>query len=361
MADLGQSGAWDKYVKNKTDSSSIDYVIENNMSNIPVYKDATLKNIVASVSQGQKLKIIAKNFRQVGRSKYASVRIDNINGLVRISAIRKPTKTSGADAEKRTLDLTTTTLNNLKYIAGLGRSNSSGIDLFIPGIGMKLAIESIEKVSNRIHGREAKSDFVLKNALGKEVLFISHKSGDGPGAFGQYGGISEVAGSIEDAPLIYNNPEVQTYLNKLYALYQDAIGPRQIANNPFNSNGKLVKSVSHNIQDNLLINQSVYGSGYGGDFGPDNVHMIGQGSFVFKPFVNDEGDIYFRLSFSGHKSLNGELGVFKNDISGYRATIITTPRTGRSTKTPGGRISEIRTGIYPKSYRTGAVSIDSLL
>lgn len=361
MAHLGQRNAWDKYVKNKTDSSSIDYVIENNKINIPVYKDATLKNIVASVSQGQKLKIIAKNFREVGRSKYASVRIDNINGLVRISAIRKPTNITGADAEKRVLDLTTTTLNDLQYIAGIGRNNSSGIDLFIPGVGMRLGITQIEKVSNRIHGREAKSDFVLKNALGKKVLFISHKSGDGPGAFGQYGGISEAAGNIEDSSLIYNNREVQVYLNKLYALYQDAIGPRQIVRNPFNSNGKLIKSVSHNIQDSLLINQSVYGPSYGGDFGPDNVHMIGQGNFIFKPFVNDEGDLYFRLSFSGHMSLNGQLGVFKNDNSGYRATIYSTPKDGRSTKTPGGRIAGIRTGIYPKNYRSSSVSIDSLL
>ena len=76
--------------------------------------------------------------------------------------------------------------------------------------------------------------------MGKGVVFISHKDGNGPNAFGQYGGVSGVAGNIQDATLIYNNPEVQAYLTKLYTLYNDAVsGSRQIRNNPFNKEGRL--------------------------------------------------------------------------------------------------------------------------
>ena len=79
------------------------------------------------------------------------------------------------------------------------------------------------------------------------------------------------------------------------------------------------------MQSSQLINQSVYGPDFGGAFGPDNVHLIGQGQFIFNPLVTGDGDIYFRLSFTGHMSLNGQVDKdFANDASGYRATLITT-------------------------------------
>jgi len=195
----------------------------------------------------------------------------------------------------------------------------------------------------------------LKMHLGKGVVFISHKDGSGPKAFGQYGGISEVAGNIQDASLIYNNPEVQAYLTKLYRLYDDAVnGSRSIRNNPFSAEGRLMTAVSIPVQSSTLINQSVYGPDFGGAFGP--------GSFIFNPLINSDGDIYFRLSFSGHMSLNGQVAKdFANDASGYRATIITTYRGGRPTQTPLGTVPLTRTAIYPKSYRASAINIDTLL
>ena len=48
--------------------------------------------------------------------------------------------------------------------------------------------------------------YILKNALGKKILFISHKDGNGPKAFGQYGGVSTKAGGADDASQIYNHP-----------------------------------------------------------------------------------------------------------------------------------------------------------
>lgn len=361
MATLGGKPAdWVKYVANNPNSANTKFSIENGISNEPVYKNINLKEVVDYVNAGQEIKILSKQFTQVGRSKYANVRVNSKTGYLRITAIRKPTGRGGADAEQRTLAATIDTIKKLEEVAGIGGGNRVGIDILVPGIGMFLGITGIEKVPNRIHGREAKSDFKFKNALGGGVLYISHKDGTGPEAFGQYGGVSTVAGNIQDAAKIYNHPEIQQYLTKLYSLYADATGgTTRIKNNPFNKNGRLTRALYSLVKDPSLVNMSVYGPDYGNSFGPDNVHMIGQGQFIFNPLVNSDGDIYFRLSFSGHQSLNGQTQEFLDDNSGYRAVIITTYRTGRPTQTPNGTVPETRTAIYPRRYRQSAISIDS--
>lgn len=361
MAHLGTKPAdWVKYVVNNPKSTSIKYPIENGIVNEPVYKTIKLSEVIDYVNTGNEVNIVSNQFVQVGRSKYANVKLNGKTGYLRISSIRKPTGKGGADAEQRTLDATVSTIQKLEEVAGIGGGNKIGIDILVPGIGMFVGITGIEKVPNRIHGREAKSDFAFKNALGKRVLFISHKDGTGPDAFGQYGGVSTVAGNIQDAAKIYNHPEVQQYLTKLYRLYSDSIGQAsKIKNNPFNSSGKLKNAVFSLIRDSSLVNMSVYGPDYGGEYGPDNVHMIGQGHFIFNPLVNSDGDVYFRLSFSGHQSLNGQTKEFLDDASGYRAVIITTFRSGRPTQTPQGVVPETRTAIYPRRYRQSAISIDS--
>lgn len=364
MAHLGTKPAdWIKYVANNPNSHNIKYSIENGVINEPIYKSITLKEVLTYVNAGQEVNIISKQFTQIGRSKYTQVRYNGKTGYLMISKIRKPTGKGGADAEQRTLDATINTIRKLEEIAGIGSGNRVGIDILVPGVGMFIGITSIEKVKNRIHGREAKSDFVFKNALGRSVLFISHKDGTGPEAFGQYGGISQsTSGNIQDAAKIYNNPEVQSYLTRLYELYNDAINlGRKIKNNPFDKKGRLTKGVYRLVNSSQLVNESVYGPDYGGNYGPDNVHLIGQGQFIFNPLINDDGDIYFRLSFSGPMEINGKVGPFLDDNSGYRATIITTYRAGRPTQTPSGPIPETRTGIYPRRYRQSSISIDTLI
>jgi hypothetical protein len=364
MAHLGTKPAdWVKYVTNNPKSANIKYSVENGVLNEPIYKSISLKEAITFLSAGMEVNIISKQYTQIGRSKYAHVRYNGKTGYLMISKIRKPTGKGGADAEQRTLDATISTLQKLQDIAGVGSGNRSGVDLLVPGIGMFIGITSIEKVKNRIHGRESKSDFVFKNALGRSVLFISHKDGTTADAFGQYGGISQSsAGNIQDAAKIYNNSEIQSYLSRLYELYNDAINlGRQIKNNPFDKKGRLTKGVYRLVGSSQLVNEAVYGPDYGGGYGPDNVHLIGQGQFIFNPLVNSDGDVYFRLSFSGPMEINGRTGPFLDDASGYRATIITTYRAGRPTQTPNGVIPETRTGIYPRRYRQSAISIDTLI
>jgi len=364
MAHLGKKAAdWPKYVTNNPNSANIKYSIDSGVSNEPVYKNITLKQVILTLNAGQEVNIISKQFTQIGRNKYAHIRVNGKTGYIRIKAIRKPTVRGRANAEQRTLNATIATLHKLQENSGTGRGNNFGIDLFVPGLGMFTGITGIEKVTNRIHGREPKSDFAFKNALGKKILFISHKNGTGPDAFNQYGGVSESSsGNIQDAAKIYNNVEVQTYLSRLYQLYDDAVNRgRLIPNNPYNSSGKLTKSVYKLVTSSQLVNEAVYGPDYGGPYGPDNVHLIGQGEFIFNRLINSDDDIYYQLSFSGSMELNGETRLFLNNNNGYRATLITTYRDGRPTQTPNGPVPRTRTGIYPKRYRQSAISIDTLL
>lgn len=349
--------SWDKYVKNKPDFMSTEYFVENNIRNEPLY-DLKFNNQIDQVNTGEKIYIKSRDYVTNQRSKYAKVSYKNKIGYLRLSAIRKPTKT--INQELRTLEATSNTLDALKVLAGIGRSPRYGVDIEVPGLGLYPGITKIEKVTNKIHGRQVKSDFVFKNSLGRRVLYVSHKTGNGAEGFSQYGGVSEVAGSFENPKLIYQDPEVQSFLLKLYSLYQDSLNDSKIENNPF-LNGVLKKGIYSEIQSSRLINLSVYGPEYGNQItGPSNADMIGQGSFIFTPLLNESGDMYFRLSFSGHSSINGQTEEYLNDNSPYRAILLSTPRAGRVTNTPSGKLSNIRTGIYPRKYRENSILIDTL-
>jgi hypothetical protein len=356
---------WDVYVKGNPNRISVLYEITSGYPMVQFFEktsDIPNRPSMISLKTGDKFNILGVNTFSSGQSKYANIRFNGKSGYVKITTIRKPTKRNALFAEERALSLAKENLQKCAEISGIGRGNATGIELRIPGVGTFIGITDIEKVSNKIHGRESKSDFIFKNILGKKLIHISHKDGIGPSAFSQYGGVSETSsGSFTEPSNIYNNSEVQEYLTKLYNLYDDAIsGKNEIKNNPFDSSGTIKSSVYKFVQSSLLVNQSVYGPDYSGSYGPDNVNLIGQGDFIFKPYVDgEEGDIYFELQFSGGYYVNGDVSKFMNDSTGYRATFITSNRLGRPTRTPLGSIPNTRTGIYPKAYRSSAVSIDS--
>ena len=358
MANLGGNiKNWDKYANINTQ-----YFVENGIQREPIYSSSNLelKNVVKYVSEGEPLKLTSNRFVTIGNSRYARVKTSTKSGLLRITAIRKPTDNN--TIEKRVIEVTNKTIKEL-----IGRCNSNekyGIDIIIGSYKFENII-GIEKVQNRIHGREVKSDFALINGGNQKVFFISHKSGTTPESFSQYGGISERSGSV-----INQHPEVQNYLNKLYDLYSDAISKsnnKKFITNPFDQNGRLKNGVYSFIEDDNLIGYSVYGPNFGRSFGIENVHMIAQGEFIFKPIKDDNGDIYYKLYFSGSQVFNPDVSKFKNKDSGYRAVLLTTYRRDRSTKIPTNKITpqvikiipQVRTGIYPKNYRGSAEPIDS--
>ena len=97
---------------------------------------------------------------------------------------------------------------------------------------------------------------------------------------------------------IYNNPEVQAYLTKLYKFVHDAVNGSGIRNNPFSKEGRLTRKINDNQFSRLM---AIYGNGFWRMLLVQNVDVIGQGQFIFNPLVTGDGDIYFRLSFTGHK------------------------------------------------------------
>jgi len=356
---------WDVYVKDNPNRNSILYEITAGYPLVQFFEktsDIPNRPSMISLKTGDTFNIMGVNIFSSGQSKYANIRFGGRTGYIKITAIKKPIRRNAFFAEERALSLAKENLQKCCEISGIGRGNNVGIELLVPGVGTFIGITDIEKVSNKIHGRETKSDFIFKNVLGRKLIYISHKDGNTPAAFSQYGGVSESSsGSFTNPSSIYSNPEVQDYLTKLYNLYDDAIsGKNEIKDNPFDSAGKLTKSLYKFVQSSLLVNQAVYGPDYSGSFGPDNVNLIGQGDFIFKPILTGEdGDIYFELRFSGSYSINGDVSKFMDDSTGYRATFITSNRPGRPTRTPLGPIPNTRTGIYPKAYRSSAVSIDN--
>lgn len=366
MATLGGTSStgetnWEKYVQKNTSYSSVKYEIEDGIVNEPVYVNLTSKKVIDYVNARETINIISTQLTQSGQSKYARIKLNQAKkfktGYIKITTIRKPT--SRETAETKVLQATNETIRKLKITAGIGANNPRGIDILVPGIGMIYGVSSLEKEDSIIHGRQPKSDFVFKNSQGKKLLYISHKDGTTSKAFSQYGGVSTISGNEDDAKLIYDHSQVQDYLNKLYSLYSDAISASpQIKNNPFDKTGKLTKPLYSNVTEVDLVNMSVYGPDYGKAFGPSNVHLIGQGQFIFKKLVNEQDDIYFQLSFSGNMSLNGNVDKFLNDASSYRAIFVSKYVGDRSTNTSSGKIPKVRTGIYPKGYRENASSID---
>ncbi len=362
--------AWDVYVVNNALRSTIDYQVEPSATNVFFYSGTndipsgglpskqSPGNPIAQLVPGDTFKILSTVLVSRGRLKFANIMAGTTRGYIKYNAIKKPTGASD-QVERDTLAATEIYLNKLQEISAIGNgTNSAGVALEIPGVGLKM-VNKIEKVSNRIHGREAKSDFVLKNNMGRGVAFISHKKTGGAAAFGQYGGISESqAGSIQDAAELYNDPETQSYLNRLWVLYNDR-ATQTIPNNPFSS-ARLNRAVYRWIGAGTLVAKSVYGPSYGGERGPDNVDILGQGNFIFKPLLTDDNDIYFQLEFSDAMHINGDLGVFTERTSGYAACFITTYRAGRNTETPGGTVPSTRTAIYPRRYRQSAIDIDTL-
>ena len=113
-----------------------------------------------------------------------------------------------------------------------------------------------------------------------------------------------------------------------------------------------------------MIARSVFGPDYGGSFGIDNVHFIAQGDFRFRPYIDEEGDINFKMSFSERYEINGDIEDFSEgrlEIP-YRAVFVSRSEGGKNTETPRGTLRGIRTGIFNVNYLSGtSANIDAIL
>jgi len=365
---------WKVYVVDRTDRASIDYLVESPGMVFSKTSPSKQSDAIGIAQVGDKVKITSTSIYSVfvtkgplGKTrteKCAQVRFQNKTGFLKLTSIRKPTS-AGDAAEKRTLLLTQTLLEELKDVAGVGRGGKSSFNITVPGLGPINGISGIRKVTTRPLGREAKADFALTDKRGKEILYISHKQGATAAAFQQYGGVSEQSGTPANPGLIMDDAEVQQFFNDLYTLYEDdKMKLNQYSNNPFIA-GRLSKRVFRYLGDPTLISRSIYGPDYGRPFGPDNVHLLGQGEFIFTPIVSPDGDITFQLTFSGPMEINGVTTPFTERNNPYRAIIVARYTSGRRVVVKSGStqkiIENVRCVIAPSALAGAGVNIDTLL
>lgn len=163
-----------------------------------------------------------------------------------------------------------------------------------------------------------KCDFHFKGTSGY-VGHVSHKAGLGAKAFQQWSGTSA---RVE--PKIYNHPETQAFINTLLQMFPNGI-PQ-------------ATTVGRRIQDENLKKMAVYGSGYGGMKGENNVDVTMQGVLNIQNRVR-----YYELTCASHKLNNGDnitgsyepvfLAVYKGDRSDHGikgARVIIQPIGGRN-------------------------------
>lgn len=128
-----------------------------------------------------------------------------------------------------------------------------------------------------------KSDFHAVDAKGNEVAWVSHKKGSKARDFGQWGGMSD-----REMKAVYANmPEAKEEILKFAKDVIDMTG------------GEIPRATTYarKIKNGKLRGISIYGNGFGGERGQQNVDLILQGEPVFK------GN---RLVATGSAHTNGE-------------------------------------------------------
>ncbi len=113
-----------------------------------------------------------------------------------------------------------------------------------------------------------KSDFHAVNANGDEVAWISHKKGSKAKDFGQWGGVSdrELAVVYERIPTIKD--EIDSFVQAVRDMSPD---------------GKMIKgsTFARKLKDGRLRGIAIYGIGWGGKTGRQNVDLVLQGEPKF--------------------------------------------------------------------------------
>ena len=327
--------SFDKYVKNNSKWEDLELEIEKDIS--AIFYDEHNNDSTFDVVEGTPFRLLRNTSVIIQSSVCAHVKVGEKRGYIPINKIRKPTKTNVMEAEQtaiRDLDLLIEDL--------IKQSGPPDICVKIDASVIKYPdVVGVRNVTEKVLGRDAKSDFCMVDSKDKDLIHISHKKVGGPEAYQQYGGISNKSGTVQRPKLIYDNDEVQTFLGKATEYIE---------------NNKLVHPIYTPVKNKKLINQAVFGPNYGGDFGIDNVQMIGQGNPILTPRRDDEN--CFDLTFSSHTSFNGNADFFQR--GSYKAVLGATYRAGRGFEYKRKRYTGARIGIYPLALiknRAGAIVI----
>ena len=165
-----------------------------------------------------------------------------------------------------------------------------------------------------------KSDMNFIGRNGVRLGFCSLKDGATAGAIQQWGGAS-----VSREPLIAAHPEVSAFVQAARKMF-----PKEIPQGT---------TVAREISDQKLRMQGIYGSGYGGSLGVNNVDVLLQGSVK----INSINSTEFQITGSAMTHSNGStlppeyqpvlMAIYKGDRSDYG-------------------IKNARINLYSKSGRT---------
>lgn len=309
-----------KYVVDNPKAMEIEYEIERGKKNVPVFEltsAGTAGSPIRTVEAGQKFKLRSKKLISLDEY-YPSNRnpfgLDTELGVIPISFVRKPSGFKAMDAE-----ILATNSLDAEIKKAVKENGGKGITVKIGKFTVK---DVVAAGSDHIKG-DPKADIALIDSRGKEVGFISHKKEGGAKGFSQYGGISMKSG--------LKHKEIESFIKAIEDHY----------------NGESVKSGDaffRPLKDPKLINASIYGPNYGGSFGRENVHCIGQGN----PILTQNGNVW-ELDFSETMHVNGD---YRFATKGkFTAVFGATYRSGRKVRSASGNeVKNIRAGIYPIAY-----------
>ena len=165
-----------------------------------------------------------------------------------------------------------------------------------------------------------KSDMNFIGRNGVKLGFCSLKDGATAGAIQQWGGAS-----VSREPLIAAHPEVQAFVKTAREMF-----PKEIPQGT---------TVAREISDQKLRMQGIYGSGYGGSIGVNNVDVLLQGTVKINAINSTE----YKITGSAMTHSNGStlppeyqpvvMAIYKGDRSDYG-------------------IKNARINLYSKSGRT---------
>ena len=114
-----------------------------------------------------------------------------------------------------------------------------------------------------------KSDFHAVDASGNEVAWLSHKKGSKAKDFGQWGGMSDREMKVVYANMPEAKEEILKFAKDVIDRYPDGAIPR-------------ATTLARKISNGKLRGISIYGNGFGGERGPQNVDLVLQGDPLFK-------------------------------------------------------------------------------
>ena len=167
---------------------------------------------------------------------------------------------------------------------------------------------------------EPKSDMNFIGRNGVRLGFCSLKDGATAAAIQQWGGAS-----VRFEPIIAAHPEVQAFVKTAKEMF-----PTEIPQGT---------TVAREISDQKLRMQGIYGSGYGGSFGVNNVNVLLQGTVRINSVSSTEYEITgSAMTHSNGSTLPPEyqpvlMAIYKGDRSDYG-------------------IKNARINLYSKSGRT---------